>query len=139
VIGSPRSSRCSVGSGTALAPLRGAATERASPAHRTRIPPVGFVRPCEPALVNRPPAGAGWLHEVKRDGFRILVRKLGERAKAWSRRGADFTARFASIAGAVRGLAADEALIDGEAACSGTTDRATSRSVKVYAACRNPR
>jgi ATP-dependent DNA ligase len=33
----------------------------------------------------------------------------------WSRRGADFTDRFARIADAVRGLNADEALIDGEA------------------------
>jgi bifunctional non-homologous end joining protein LigD len=55
------------------------------------------------------PGGAGWLHEVKHDGFRILVRKLGERAKVWSRRGADFTDRFSAIA------EADRALIDGEA------------------------
>ena len=32
-------------------------------------------------MVNRRPAGPGWLHEVKHDGFRILVRKLGERAE----------------------------------------------------------
>src|SRR6516225_4352817 len=59
---------------------------RTSSAGWLRIPPVGFVRPCEPALVDRPPAGPGWLHEVKHDGFRILVRKLGERSKVWSRR-----------------------------------------------------
>ena len=88
---------------------------RASPARWTRIPPVGFVRPCEPALVDRPPAGAGWLHEVKHDGFRILVRKLGERAKVWSRRGADFTDRFPAIAEAVDGLSVGRVLIDGEA------------------------
>jgi ATP-dependent DNA ligase len=88
---------------------------RASPALWRRFPPPGFVRPCEPTLVDRPPAGAGWLHEVKQDGFRILVRKLGERSKVWSRRGADFTYRFPAIAEAVRGLAADRALIDGEA------------------------
>jgi hypothetical protein len=53
-------------------------------------------------LVDRPPAGPGWLHEVKHDGFRILVRKLGERAKVWSRCGANFTDRFSAIAAAVR-------------------------------------
>jgi bifunctional non-homologous end joining protein LigD len=52
---------------------------------------------------------------VKHDGFRILVRKLGERSMVWSRRGADFTYRFPAIAEAVRGLAVDRALIDGEA------------------------
>jgi hypothetical protein len=88
---------------------------RASPARGTRIPPVGFVRPCEPTLVDRPPAGASWLHEVKHDGFRILVRKLGERAKVWSRCGADFTDRFPAIAEAVGGLSVGRALIDGEA------------------------
>jgi ATP-dependent DNA ligase len=44
-----------------------------------RNPPVGFIRLCEPALVDRPPpAGPGWLHEVNHDGFRILARKQGE-------------------------------------------------------------
>jgi bifunctional non-homologous end joining protein LigD len=90
-------------------------TWRAPAPHWRRNPPVGFIRPCEPALVDRPPAGAGWLHEVKHDGFRILVRKLGERAKVWSRRGADFTDRFVGIAEAVRGLNVGRALIDGEA------------------------
>jgi bifunctional non-homologous end joining protein LigD len=88
---------------------------RASPALWRRFPPPGFVRPCEPALVDRPPARPGWLHEIKYDGFRILARKLDERAKVWSRRGADFTDRFSRIAEAVRGLNAGRALIDGEA------------------------
>jgi bifunctional non-homologous end joining protein LigD len=52
---------------------------------------------------------------VKHDGFRILAWKQGERVLVWSRRAADFTGRFARIADAVRGLSADEALIDGEA------------------------
>ena len=39
-----------------------------------RNPPVGFVRPCEPTLVDRPPAGDGWLHEIKHDGFRVLAK-----------------------------------------------------------------
>jgi ATP dependent DNA ligase domain len=46
---------------------------------------------------------------------RPCPRKQGERVKIWSRRGADFTHCFPTIAEAVRGLAADEALIDGEA------------------------
>jgi ATP-dependent DNA ligase len=41
--------------------------------------------------------------------------KQGGRAKVWSRRGADFTDRFSTIAKGVRGLNADMALIDGEA------------------------
>jgi bifunctional non-homologous end joining protein LigD len=45
----------------------------------------------------------------------MLVRKLGEQVKVWSRRGADFTDRLLSIAEAVRGLACDNALLDGQA------------------------
>jgi bifunctional non-homologous end joining protein LigD len=85
-----------------------------TPRWRRSVPP-GFIRPCEPALVAYPPAGPGWLHEIKHDGFRILAWKQGERVLVWSRRGADFTNRFQRIAEAVRGLNADEALIDGEA------------------------
>jgi ATP-dependent DNA ligase len=66
-------------------------------------------------LVTHPPAGPGWLHEVKHDGFRILARKQGERVQVWSRRGADFTYRFPAITEAVRRLPVDMALIDGEA------------------------
>ena len=39
----------------------------------------------------------------------------GERVEVWSGYGTDFTARFLKIAAAVRGLPADNALIDGEA------------------------
>ena len=77
--------------------------------------PTGFIRPCEPAPIDGPPAAPGWLHEVKHDDFRILARKEGERVKVWSRRGADFTDRFARIAEAVCGLPPDDALVDGEA------------------------
>jgi bifunctional non-homologous end joining protein LigD len=78
-------------------------------------PPAGFVEPCRPTLVTSPPAGPGWLHEVKHDGFRILARKQGERVNVWSRRGALFNDRFPNIAEAVSALPVDNALIDGEA------------------------
>jgi bifunctional non-homologous end joining protein LigD len=80
-----------------------------------RTPPAGFIQPCQPTIVAAPPAGPGWLHEVKHDGYRILARKQGERVEVWSRRGADFTDRFPKIAEAVRKLPAESALIDGEA------------------------
>ena len=88
---------------------------RASPARWRRSQPRGFIRPCEPALVDRPPAGAGWLHEVKHDGWRILASKQGDRVQLWTRHGAAFKDRFSRIAESVRDLNADEALIDGEA------------------------
>jgi len=42
------------------------------------------------------PAGAAWLHEVKFDGYRVQVHKVGSRAVIYSRNGRDFTERFPS-------------------------------------------
>jgi ATP-dependent DNA ligase len=33
------------------------------------------VRPCLPSPAKHPPSGPGWLHEIKLDGFRLLVRR----------------------------------------------------------------
>ena len=62
-----------------------------------------------------PPAGLGWLHEVKHDGYRIIARKDGSRVTLWSRYGTNFTDRLPKMAEAVCSLAAESALIDGEA------------------------
>jgi hypothetical protein len=45
----------------------------------------------------RPPSGDRWLHEIKRDGFRVIARKEGKRVKLYSRPGNDLTARFPLI------------------------------------------
>ena len=42
-----------------------------------RARPPGFIAPCLPALVDHVPAGPGWLHELKWDGYRIIARKEG--------------------------------------------------------------
>jgi ATP-dependent DNA ligase len=31
---------------------------------------VGFIQPCLPSPIERPPSGDGWIHEIKHDGFR---------------------------------------------------------------------
>src|SRR5262245_54709820 len=33
------------------------------------------VLPCLPSPTDRPPSGAGWIHEIKHDGFRMMVRR----------------------------------------------------------------
>ena len=88
---------------------------RISPGRSRRTPPAGFVRPYQPRLVLRPPAGPGWQHEVKHDGYRIVARKQGERVTLWSRHGTNFTDKLTRIAESVSDLAAEHALIDGEA------------------------
>src|SRR5271166_1485444 len=88
---------------------------RSSPSRSRRSPPTGFIRPCQPILVDHPPAGPDWLHEVKHDGYRIIARKEEDRATLWTRHGTNFTDRLPKIAEAVRRLPVERALIDGEA------------------------
>ena len=75
---------------------------------------VGF-QPLQLAtLVDSVPAGSGWLHEVKYDGYRALVAISGGTAKVFTRSGLDWTDKFAGIAEAAAALDVEDALIDGE-------------------------
>ncbi|WP_298692685.1 DNA ligase D [uncultured Sphingomonas sp.] len=65
-------------------------------------------------LVDHVPAGTGWLHEVKYDGYRALLAVSGERVRAYTRHGLDWTDRFAPVVAAVAKLGLGSALIDGE-------------------------
>ncbi|MFY3744381.1 DNA ligase D [Anaeromyxobacter sp. Red801] len=67
-------------------------------------------------LVAAPPAGEGWVHETKYDGYRIGCALEGGRATLWSRRGNDWTAQFPEVARAAEALPARSALLDGEVA-----------------------
>jgi DNA ligase D-like protein (predicted ligase) len=67
-----------------------------------------------PTLVDEPPAGDGWLHEIKYDGYRTeLVIERGE-ARAFTRRGFDWTAKYRPIVNTAAGLPAKTAILDGE-------------------------
>ncbi len=74
----------------------------------------GYIDPCVPRPAKEPPAGLGWLHEIKHDGFHILARRENGRVRLITRNGNDFTARFPQIATAVGALPARSCLIDGE-------------------------
>jgi bifunctional non-homologous end joining protein LigD len=34
----------------------------------------GFVDPCIPSRAPKPPSGPDWVHEIKHDGYRLIVR-----------------------------------------------------------------
>jgi hypothetical protein len=38
-------------------------------------PLASFIEPCLPRPADRLPAGSGWIHEIKHDGFRIMARR----------------------------------------------------------------
>lgn len=60
------------------------------------------------------PAGPGWLHEPKLDGYRIIARKTGPAVHLISRNGLDWTHRFPPVAAALARLPVHTAIIDGE-------------------------
>lgn len=64
-------------------------------------------------LVDAVPAGNGWLHEVKYDGYRALVAVGGSGARVFTRSGLDWTDKFPGIAAAAAAIEGP-ALIDGE-------------------------
>jgi ATP-dependent DNA ligase len=68
----------------------------------------------QPKLVENPPAGSGWLHEIKYDGYRIQLHLNGPTITTFTRNGHDWTAKFQPIAKAARGIPAKQAIIDGE-------------------------
>ena len=45
-------------------------------APRRKIP-AGFVEPCIPTVAAKPSTGADWVHEIKHDGYRLIVLRDG--------------------------------------------------------------
>jgi bifunctional non-homologous end joining protein LigD len=79
----------------------------------------GFIDPCIPSRAAKPPAGPGWVHEIKHDGYRLIVRRDGEAVQLFTRRGHDWTDRYPAIAAAAGKLRARSFTMDGEAVVVG--------------------
>jgi bifunctional non-homologous end joining protein LigD len=77
--------------------------------------PSGFIKPCLPSKVERPPSGLLWVHEIKHDGYRLMVRRDGARVRCFTRNGHDWADRFPAIVEAALRIKAASFLIDGEA------------------------
>jgi ATP-dependent DNA ligase len=58
----------------------------------------GFVAPCIPTLAHKPPSGPDWVHEIKHDGYRLIVRRDGPAVRLFTRRGHNWTDRYPAIA-----------------------------------------
>ena len=81
-----------------------------------RLLPAGLIAPCLPTKTDKLPSGSQWLHEIKHDGFRMLVRRDAAGVRLFTRNGHDWTGRFPLIARGALSLKAASCLIDGEAA-----------------------
>jgi ATP-dependent DNA ligase len=57
------------------------------------LPASGLIEPRIPSP-KRAPTSADWIYELKIDGYRLMVRRLYDKVRIYSRRGADFTSLF---------------------------------------------
>ncbi|WP_406858088.1 DNA ligase D [Alsobacter sp. KACC 23698] len=78
-----------------------------------------FLEPSLASLIEEPPTGGDWIHEIKYDGYRMQARLDGGEAQLLTRKGLDWTERFGSIAESLKRLPVGSALLDGEIVSEG--------------------
>ncbi len=84
------------------------------PDHSPTAEGLGFVAPMMPTLVDTPPEGDEWQHEIKYDGYRTQLVIDGGHARAFTRNGYDWTAKYPGIVRAAEDLWCASSIIDGE-------------------------
>jgi bifunctional non-homologous end joining protein LigD len=67
-----------------------------------------------PTKADKVPAGANWLHEVKYDGYRMMLIRDQDRVRLISRGGNDWAKRFPLVVNAALKLRRKHFVIDGE-------------------------
>ena len=74
----------------------------------------GYIEPMLATAADKAPSGAGWLHEIKHDGYRLQAHLANGRVTLFSRQGLDWTDRFPAVARALAALPVRAAIVDGE-------------------------
>src|SRR5690606_32693771 len=82
-------------------------------AAKGKLPDEAF-QPQLAKLGDHPPKGDQWLHEVKWDGYRLVVTITGGRVRLWSRNAIEWTGKVPEIAAALEALGLDSGALDGE-------------------------
>ncbi|MBA2549221.1 MAG: DNA ligase D, partial [Burkholderiaceae bacterium] len=107
------------------------APARAAAARRDALPsiPAGARKAALPdtlvpqlaTLVAEAPTDAGWIYEIKFDGYRLLARidEASDDVRLFTRRGNDWSARMPGLVAAVRSLGIGSGWLDGEIVVSG--------------------
>jgi bifunctional non-homologous end joining protein LigD len=73
-----------------------------------------FIEPQLATSVDHPPPRAGWIHEVKHDGYRTLLIIERQKARAYTRNGFDWSESYLGITKTAAKLDCRSAVIDGE-------------------------
>ena len=75
-----------------------------------------FIPPSLATLSARAPDTAGWVHEIKFDGYRIQARIADGKVTLKTRTGLDWTNKFPAVEAACEALSSYDAILDGEIA-----------------------
>jgi bifunctional non-homologous end joining protein LigD len=94
------------------AQLKASTRRPARTSRRSSAPIPGFIAPQLCKRVGRPPTGQDWVHEIKLDGYRIQLRVVDGEAAMRTRKGLDWTDKFAAVAASAGSL--PDCIIDGE-------------------------
>ncbi|WP_027062645.1 RNA ligase family protein [Mesorhizobium loti] len=73
-----------------------------------------FIPPMEPELVDTPPAGEEWIHEIKFDGYRTQVIKDEAGIRLFTKNGFDWTGKYKPLAEAAKAIRGKSFIIEGE-------------------------
>ncbi|PBC09220.1 ATP-dependent DNA ligase [Mesorhizobium sp. WSM3859] len=73
-----------------------------------------FIKPMEPELVEQPPKGDGWSHEVKFDGYRTQLIKDEDGIRLYTKTGIDWTNKYRPTTVEAAKLKAESFIIEGE-------------------------
>jgi bifunctional non-homologous end joining protein LigD len=84
-----------------------------------------FVSPQLATLVDKPPHGDEWFHELKFDGYRLLCHLNRSQVRFWTRNQKDWTAKFPLLGKAVKALKLGSAILDGEVVALDASGRAS--------------
>ena len=79
--------------------------------------------PCIPTKAAKVPDRPEWLHEVKHDGYRLIVQRDGKRVRLFTRNGHDWSNRYPLITEAALRNRNSSFVIDGEAVLLGVDGR----------------
>lgn len=72
------------------------------------------IKPQLATLVDNPPEGDEWLHEIKFDGYRLLAFIEDKKIKLMTRGDQNWTDKFPNIAKALKSLSLSNTILDGE-------------------------
>ncbi len=79
--------------------------------------------PCVPTRATKVPDRPEWLHEIKHDGYRLIVARDGKVVRLYTRNGHDWSGRFPLIVEAALRHRQQSFVIDGEAVLLGVDGR----------------